>query len=637
MANYLGGYMRGAPDGGGDPGILGLYQFVQQGYDQGKARADAQALRQLSQRAYTDTGDAQQQDIAQMIGINPEYGRQQAIYAQQQQAQQQAAKLAQFQRLGKGANAVLQALQSGDQNAAQGIYQSMLPDIRMASAQHGGPEPTGMLDQDAIGNMTKLAAYYDKLPAQQQPYTLTPGSKRYNANNQVVADVPAQPKITPQGYQAVLGPDGTYHAEQIPIQGAGNGMGVGATVPGAGSGAAPQTAPGFQGSATSPSGQRVVFDFPPGTPPEVIAAAKASAVASGDIAPGQQIGGQQAQAPQTMAQAITSQKSGSDVISQRAQQIQELKARGVPMTPEQQQSYLTSGKLDAGFNANAPQPIGDTKLSGEARLASIDPDNKATVLAVLQGRKAPPSGTASKSSYWMGIVQAANAIDPTFDETSWPARVKTAQAYAPSGAQGSQIIALNTLVNHIGELNDGFNALHNTASPAYNAIANKIAYSTGLGAAGLPAYNVNAHAAAQEIETLWKKGGGNEADIKRYSDALSSSNSPAQQAQVVQKMLKLAYGRLQSLQSNYQNSMGIAGNGLNFVNDKSEAVIKSLAPDLATEYQQGSTALRSGQIAAGQQYAPSQGARVSTQAQYDALPSGATYVNANDGQTYRKP
>jgi hypothetical protein len=57
------------------------------------------------------------------------------------------------------------------------------------------------------------------------------------------------------------------------------------TAPMGGQNAAPPS-PGLNTSVPGANGQSVQFNFPPGTPPQVIAAAQASAVANGDIAPG---------------------------------------------------------------------------------------------------------------------------------------------------------------------------------------------------------------------------------------------------------------------------------------------------------------------------------------------------------------
>src|SRR5574337_2075555 len=156
--SYLGGFMGGSPDYNQNPGIIGLQQYIQSGYDAGKAKAQNQALAQLSQKAYTDTGDAQKQDIAQAIGIDPQAGYALAGKAQEQNAAQQAQKLAAFQRLGKAASAIIQAKQAGDETTAEGIYQAIVPELGLMSAQHGGPAPPPNLQGTDMGALYKVAA-----------------------------------------------------------------------------------------------------------------------------------------------------------------------------------------------------------------------------------------------------------------------------------------------------------------------------------------------------------------------------------------------------------------------------------------------------------------------------------------------
>lgn len=258
-------------------------------------------------------------------------------------------------------------------------------------------------------------------------------------------------------------------------------------------------------------------------------------------------------------------------------------------------SILSKG--DSGFNANLPQELGDASLSGKAYLESIPESDRATVLSVLQGRQAPPSGTAQKSSYWMGIINAANKIDPTFDTTDYQKRYKTAQEFAPSGVTGKQIMALNTMIQHVGELKNAYDALNNGSSPIWNGIANKVAYDTGLGSHGLNTYNLNARTAAQEIESLWKKGSGNASDIEAMQKDLSSSADPQSANKAFAKMLQLAAGKLQAMHASYQNAMGNSNVPLQLVTPDSLATMKRIDPAMAATYEQNASAQPSGQLA----------------------------------------
>lgn len=287
-------------------------------------------------------------------------------------------------------------------------------------------------------------------------------------------------------------------------------------------------------------------------------------------------------------------------IAQRMQNWQQLVAAGAvdPSNTQMRSQYLLTGKADGGaFNANQPRQLGDPKLDGDQYLASIDPTDRATVLAAMQGRMKPPSGTASKSSYWMGVMNAVRKVDPTFDETTWESRYKTAQAYSPGGTFGQQANALNTLINHANGWLTSVSGLHNTGSPLLNSIANRVAYDTGMGAQTLPAVQTNSQALADEIESLWKKGGGSEEQIKQYASALSPNMSPAAAKATISKVLELATGKLNSMQKQYTNAMGSGAQPLQFVNPQSQKIVESLDPDLAKAIGADATAPAAGAIA----------------------------------------
>lgn len=533
--SYLGAFMGGSPDYNSNPGIIGLQQYIQSGFDSGRAQAQNQALRQLSQKAYTDTGDAQQQDIAQMVGIDPQAGYQTAALAQQRQAAQQAQQQQILARYGKAASAILQAKQNGDDATAEGIYQAIVPELGLLSAQHGGPTPPPTLQGADMGALYKLAAMYGQLP-KDDPYTLTPGSQRYSGNNQLVASVPAAPKITPQGYQAVLGPDGTYHAAQIPIQGAQNGMGMGAAVPGTGAGAAPQ-APGLSASVPGTNGQNVTFDFPPGTPPEVIAAAKASAVANGDIAPGQQVGTPQAapQAqPQTLAQVVT---GGKQVTTLTPEQV---KAAGLPDGTVAQRS--PDGTL------RVVSKPGSGGLFGDDGANSFTPEaQQLLAVATEQGLKIPiPSvgmGGAARVQFVNGLAKDINEKHIPLDLALQEMRFGLD---ADPGLKKSQGLYSTTKTLEAGADNLAQQAMDLAGSvgrgqiPIFNAWVN-----AGRRATGDPdiarfdrAINAFVNDYAKVVSGSLGSAAASDSSRKQAEEQLTAAQSPEQFAASVQQMQK---------------------------------------------------------------------------------------------------
>src|SRR5690348_3721336 len=129
--SFLDGYFGSSrPDYSQTPNIIGIGQFIQSGYDAGKARALNERLAQLSQAAYNDTGDQQKADISQAIGIDPARGYQIADSTNALNAQALQAKQARLLKIGKAGEMLLQAKRDGNEAAVEGIFQGIRPDLQ---------------------------------------------------------------------------------------------------------------------------------------------------------------------------------------------------------------------------------------------------------------------------------------------------------------------------------------------------------------------------------------------------------------------------------------------------------------------------------------------------------------------------
>lgn len=227
--SFLDGYMR--PDYGAMPSITGLQQYIQQGFDAGRAQGQNQQLAQLAEAAYNDTGDQQSQDVSKAIGINPQAGYTLARLTGAQSAQDRQQAL--LKRYGGTMSAALQAKQRGDNAAAEGLYQSILPEAAALAAKMGRPPPPSSLDA-ALANPESSAALYSLaqaygtgLPQPVKGEVLGPGQVIKNPyTNQVMASgPPATAKIVTgadgRQYSISTGPNGTPVASPIPVAGAG--------------------------------------------------------------------------------------------------------------------------------------------------------------------------------------------------------------------------------------------------------------------------------------------------------------------------------------------------------------------------------------------------------------------------------
>lgn len=538
------------------PSITGLQQYIQQGFDAGRAQGQNQQLAQLAQAAYNDTGDQQQQDVSKAIGISPQAGFALAntvgapTAAQQQQMQ--------LKRYGGVASAIFQAKQAGNDAGAEGLYQAVVPELAAMAAKSGGSPPPANLDAALAdpkisSTMYQLAQMYGNgLPAATKGVVIAPGGQLINPTTGAqMASVPNKPQVV----GGMLFNPATGTASQIPL-----------------SGAPAQSAPSAGLNTTVPgmNGQGVQFNFPPGTPPEVIAAAKASAVANGDIAPDTQVGAQAAQwQPQTLAGALAS-KGQVRTLSPA-----EVKAAGLPDGTVAQQS--PDGKINVvskpGGQAGAPMTFGDATKTGADYLSTLDPQIASQVKALDEGRMQFPSSFALKTPYWQGMLAAVSRYDPSFDAVNYNTRASTRKAFT-SGKEAQQVNALNTVAQHLAQLQGYADKLGNSSFTPYNTAKNAIE-----GTLGNPAptnFNRTVLPVAQELERVWRGTGGSEGDIKEWISNLSSSSSPAQFKDAFSGLTDLIYGKLSALRDQYVQGMGTTANPYRFLSPKTQQIFSHL-------------------------------------------------------------
>lgn len=103
-------------------------------------------------------------------------------------------------------------------------------------------------------------------------------------------------------------------------------------------------------------------------------------------------------------------------------------------------------------------------VSGADLYQYMPPDRARTVQAMIEGRMPPPSTTAMRSPATMQLIDAANAIDPNFDATTWKSRSTFNQQFGsqtPSSIGGQKVL-MGTALGHLGEVAESAAKLGNT-------------------------------------------------------------------------------------------------------------------------------------------------------------------------------
>jgi hypothetical protein len=201
----------------------------------------------------------------------------------------------------------------------------------------------------------------------------------------------------------------------------------------------------------------------------------------------------------------------------------------------------------------AVQQAQQAGVTGEALYEHLPAQMRGTVKAMIEGRQPLPSTAAMRSPATLALIDAAHAIDPTFDATSWAARQAGAKDFT-SGKSSEMVRAANQTLAHVGSLLDAMGNLKNRSVPAWNAVANFANEQTGGGEPG--AFRTNAHAVAEEMSKVFKGANLSDSEIRHWEQNLSENMSPEQQKAQIAKLSELLHGSLAALEEKRVAAIG---------------------------------------------------------------------------------
>ena len=198
--------------------------------------------------------------------------------------------------------------------------------------------------------------------------------------------------------------------------------------------------------------------------------------------------------------------------------------------------------------------LGDMSLTGPAYLATLPKSEQIAVQAMLDGRSAPPSSFVRAKPLWQARMAAANNVDSSFDEASWPARVKGMVSFR-SGADAGTVRSANQVLGHISDLTDKADELHNGNYPSANWIGNKFNEATGSDAPGN--WVIQGHAVADELSSFMKGAGhSSDTEIQQWKESLSPNMSPQQQRGAIKTLMGIYDHALVALEDKRTGAIG---------------------------------------------------------------------------------
>ena len=184
----------------------------------------------------------------------------------------------------------------------------------------------------------------------------------------------------------------------------------------------------------------------------------------------------------------------------------------------------------------------------EQRLAAYPPQQQGLLRGLLNYR----ATLSPRAKNYSLLVGALTTLDPSWDETMYPARQKLQTRFI-GGDYADQRLAFNTAIQHLGQLNDAAASVGNGNVQLLNSIANR--YHVAIGQSPVVTFNHIRDAVSGELSKVYK-GTVTEGELNRVGGNISSDMAPRQIADVTGAAIGLMSSKMNELANIYETGMG---------------------------------------------------------------------------------
>ncbi len=231
-------------------------------------------------------------------------------------------------------------------------------------------------------------------------------------------------------------------------------------------------------------------------------------------------------------------------------------------------------------NANQAMPA-VPPLTGntvEERLNSVPANIRPLVKALINYQRVPVGGFATKDPMWKQAVLYAYQVDPAYDEKEFTTRNRMMIAYT-SGPPSREINAINTVLGHVGVLDNAIDALNNGDLKRLNALANFLKVETGNDA--VTTFNAIVNRVGPELTRSYVGTGGEHAEREINKSDFDPSRGPRQLKSATAITTKLLTSKIGSLGNQWKNTMKRDDFASKFISPEAQAVIDRLGGNVA--------------------------------------------------------
>jgi hypothetical protein len=230
------------------------------------------------------------------------------------------------------------------------------------------------------------------------------------------------------------------------------------------------------------------------------------------------------------------------------------------------------------YSSAPPPPDPATAgLTGDDFLKTMSPARAKTIRAYANGDLALPTGRSAGSPQVQKLVEDVMQYDPSASATNLQSRQSTRKAFT-SGPYSQTISATNTVIGHLGSLNDAVDRLNNTDLPWYNKTAQGVLVNSGnkdvQGA--LADFNTYKTMVANELTKVYRGSSGAEADIQGWLKQLDTAQSPTALKHTIKAMVEGLGSRIDALGTTYSQGMGRTEDPFALLNPRAVATLQKL-------------------------------------------------------------
>lgn len=208
---------------------------------------------------------------------------------------------------------------------------------------------------------------------------------------------------------------------------------------------------------------------------------------------------------------------------------------------------------NAGAGAGIPKGPDGQPLSGQPLLQHLkknDPVTAAAIKGMIAGDLNAQGRNLQK------LAPLASLVDPTFDATQYPVRLKTRESYT-SGKDFAETQALNTVGGHLGKLMTSADALGNSNVPAWNKAQNWFA-DNFTGSPALVKFRNDLVTTSNELAKAYHGGHVSDSAYAAFNKAVNESQTPAELKAAIGELGGLLQSKIEAKESGYRSSMANA-------------------------------------------------------------------------------